>query len=145
MAIQIVGVLIGSSSSRASKLTLLVRQQKLSGMNDAYEFLINGLRSRGVATYFQGPEQLVVSRQRGLVLPFSGNSFWVSFHDGPWYLCTWAPTCYRLPTEKNLVDLCVEFVDYGQSAQAEVPTQLIERFGMTELSGDEFERLYSNS
>ena len=63
-------------------------------MHEVYKPIIEGLRTRCVCTYFQGEDQLVISRQHGTALPFSGNSFWLSNQQGVWYLCTWAPNAY---------------------------------------------------
>lgn len=106
-------------------------------MNEAYLPLIEGLRASSVAAYFQSPDQLIVSRQRGAVLPFSGNSFWVSRGEGVWYLCTWAPTCYRVPPGADLIRLCAEFVDHGSAVQPRVPPSLVKRYHLTELSDEE--------
>jgi hypothetical protein len=46
-------------------------------MEEVYQSLVEGLRSRSMSCYFQGEDQLVISRQRGPVLPDAGNSFWL--------------------------------------------------------------------
>ncbi len=102
-----------------------------------YGPLVEGLRAFSVEAYLQGPDQLVVSRQCGPALPFSGNSFWNTHHEGSWYLGTWAPTCYRVPPEANLIRLCVEFVDHGRQAQPRVPLRLVKKHRLVELTNDE--------
>ena len=110
-------------------------------MDEAYRPLIEGLRAASISAYFQGADQLVISRQDGGVLPWDGNSFWVSHREGSWYLCTWAPTCYRVPAEANLVRLLHEFTDCGLSAQAVVPSHLVESHHLVELADEEAEQL----
>ncbi len=85
--------------------------------NEVYKPIIEGLRARSVCTYFQSEDQLVVSRQRGPVLPFNGNSFWLSNQQGVWYLSTWAPIAYEVAPETDLLSLCEEFVDVGSCAR----------------------------
>jgi len=51
-------------------------------MAEGYNEVIEALRGRSVKTYLQSPDQLVVSRQNKPVLPFDGNSFWVSKQHG---------------------------------------------------------------
>jgi hypothetical protein len=106
-------------------------------MNDVYCPIIEALRARSLSTYFQGEQQLVVSRRRDAVLPSGGNSFWLSNQRGAWYLCTWAPNCYRVPPEMDLVTLCEAFADFSLYAQGEVPPHLVERFRLTKLSIEE--------
>jgi hypothetical protein len=111
------------------------------GVDQVYRPLIEELRASSIAVYFQSPDQLVVSRQQGAVLPSNGNSFWLSHKEGSWYLGTWAPTCYRVPDEADLVRLCVEFAEHGRSAQPRVPPLLVESFHLVELSDEQAERL----
>lgn len=106
-------------------------------MAQDYHDVIEELRRRSVKTYFQDSDQLVVSRQDGPVLPYAGNSFWISRQRGVWYLGTWAPNCYRVPPEADIVSLCEEFVNFGSYAQPEVPASMIERFGLGKLSDEE--------
>lgn len=106
-------------------------------MLEVYRPLVEELRASSVEVYFQSPDQLVISHQRGPVLPFSGNSFWVSHREGSWYLCTWFPTCYRVPHEADLVRLCADFVDHGRSAQPCIPRAMVEKYHLTELADEE--------
>ncbi len=106
-------------------------------MNEVYRPIVEGLSERSVETYFQGDDQLVVSRQYGPVLPYGGNSFWVTNQEGIWYICTWSPTCYKVPEEADLVGLCVDFVDFGSGAQGKIPASMAERYGLTRLTDAE--------
>jgi len=105
-----------------------------------YEDLTAKLRRRSIRAYMQAEDQLVVSRQSGAPSPDAGNSFWLSQKESDWYLCTWAPRCYRVPCDADLVTLIERFVDYGGSAQGAVPPEMVELFGLVELSLDEAER-----
>jgi hypothetical protein len=106
---------------------------------EAYRSLIEALRKRSIRCYFQSADHLVISRQNGPALPFAGNSFSVCHEPDGWYLWTWAPHVYRVPNSVILEDLCTEFVDRGESAQVEVPADLVERFSLVELSPEEWD------
>lgn len=113
-------------------------------MTDTYQPLVDALRALEVAAYFQGPDQLVVSRQSGAVMPSSGNSFWVTHQEGSWYVCTWRPTCYRFPSRADLAALCIEFVDFGESAQPRIPHRMVDKYHLIELSDEEVKSLFSS-
>jgi hypothetical protein len=106
-------------------------------MDEVYQAVIEGLSSRSVQSYFQQSDQLVVSRQSGPAWPGPGNSFWISHQQGAWYLCTWAPVCYRVPQDTDLVALCVDFVGCGEYAQSRVPADLVDCYRLVELSNQE--------
>jgi hypothetical protein len=106
-------------------------------MEEEYRPLIEGLRQRSLHCYFQNPDQLVISRQRGPVFPFAGNSFWVSRHQGQWVLGTWASVCYLVPADADLASLCTEFASHGDSAQVVVPGALVARYRLAEVREDE--------
>lgn len=111
-------------------------------MDEAYRPLIEGLRRQSIHCYFQNPDQLVISRQNDPAWPSSGNSFWVSLQRGQWYLCTWVPVCYRVPPSADLIALCSEFVDHGDSAQPKVTAELAARFQLVKLSEEETNELF---
>jgi hypothetical protein len=35
-----------------------------------------------------------------------GNSFWVAFRGGRWFVVTWAPRFYRCPSGVDILELC---------------------------------------
>ena len=104
-------------------------------MNETYRPIVDALHARSVTTYFQGEEQLVISRQYP-AMPFGSNSFWITNKEGIWYLSTWSPTCYRVPPEADLIGLCEAFAKFGTEAQAEIPAKMVKRFGVIGLSGE---------
>jgi hypothetical protein len=103
-------------------------------MGEACGSLVEGLHGRSIHTHFQGPGQLVVSRQQGPAWPSAGNSFWIGRVQGQWYLCTWVPVCYQVPASAALVSLCTDFADRGTCAQDAVPVDLVEGYGLAELT-----------
>jgi hypothetical protein len=108
-----------------------------STMNDIYRTIIEGLDAKSVLSYFQRENQLVISRRSVPALPFGGNSFFITNQERQWYLFTWSPAVYKVPPEADLVGLCELFVDFGDEAQAEVPVEIAQHFGITRLSDEE--------
>jgi hypothetical protein len=113
-------------------------------MSELYNPLVASLAEHSVNACFPQPDQLVISRQKGPVLPCGGNSFWVSHKRSRWFLCTWGPVCYEVPPGKDLVALCSDFVARGHCAQTFVPSDLVQKYGLRELECEEFERLFAD-
>jgi hypothetical protein len=111
-------------------------------MVDAYSQARTALGKRLICTYFQNEHQLVVSNNQGPPWPGAGNSFWISHQQGVWYLCTWVPTCYRIPSSSDVVEVCAEFVAFGSSAQAAVPQEIVEKYSLIEVSHQEASKLF---
>src|SRR4051794_13436841 len=99
-------------------------------MTDEFTELEQGIRDHRMSAYRQRPGQLVLSRQRGPAFPDAGNSFWICRIAGNWYVCTWSPHYYRVPSEIAVLDVAEAFVDVGKSAQHRVPDELVARFGL---------------
>jgi hypothetical protein len=76
--------------------------------HDSYASLNDALRAVRLSGQQSRPDQLVVSAQRGPVWPERGNSFWLSFLSGRWYLTTWLPACYRIPSDQDMLLQCVQ-------------------------------------
>src|SRR4051794_30088631 len=114
-------------------------------MNEIYRPVVDALHKRSMRTYFQTPDQLVVSGQSGPAYPFAGNSFWISSRNGQWNISTWVPVCYRVPKLADVAPLCAEFVEVGECAQAEIPTELVKRFELLRLSDAEVTEIFGFS
>ena len=108
---------------------------------DPYVGLIMALAAIGLTGQRSRPDQLIVSAQDGPVWPNRGNSFWLSHHEGFWYLSTWLPAGYRVPQEQDLLAHCSACMG-GLSAMYKVPLEVIARFGLQELGDNEYERLF---
>ncbi len=109
---------------------------------DTYDAMIQALSKLGFVGQMQNPDQLVVSSQQGPVWPDRGNSFWLSQKQGSWYLSTWAPVAYKVPTGQDILALCSACMSIGTSAMYEVPSELVDRFGLEQLPEAEYERLF---
>lgn len=117
-------------------------QDDLNNFKPEFQFVIDGLRGKGISGYFQQPNQLVLSLQRGPAWPDRGNSFWICYMAKVWHICTWAPRYYRIEDSSRLLEFCENFVRIGDSAQFVVPTDFIARFGLTEVDNEQFEELW---
>ena len=85
---------------------------------DPYIALTEALAAVGITGQRTRPDQLIVSAQRGPMWPNQGNSFWLSYNQGLWYLSTWLPACYR------------------------VPPDILARFQLQEIDDRQYERLF---
>ncbi|MCX6927912.1 MAG: hypothetical protein NT154_32590 [Verrucomicrobia bacterium] len=108
---------------------------------DSYHAVREALAKLGLVGQMKGEDQLIVSAQEGPVWPKRGNSFWLSHKQGTWYLSTWLPAGYRIPSDQDLGAVCSACM-CGSSAMYRVPTGVIERFGLQELEDNEYERLF---
>ena len=108
---------------------------------DSYDAVTEALAKLGLVGVMQRREQLVVSAQEGPVWPNRSNSFWLSRKQGTWYLSTWLPAGYKVPSDQDLVALCSACMG-GPAAMYRVPPELVQRFGLQELDENEYERLF---
>ena len=109
---------------------------------DPYTSLTNELAALGFTAQQSRPHQLIVSTQEGPVWPNRGNSFWVSHHQGTWFLCTWAPRHYKVPSNQDIAALCSACMAVGDSAMYEVPPDIAARFRLEQIDYREFEQLF---
>ena len=109
---------------------------------DPYIALTEALGAVGLAGQRSRADQLIVSAQPGPVWPNRGNSFWLSYNQGLWYLSTWLPVCYRVPANKDIVALCSACMAIGSSAMYRVPPDIVARFQLQEIDDRQYERLF---
>jgi hypothetical protein len=125
-----------------------VAERGLSTINmshESYASLSSALNAIGLTGQQIHPDQLVVSAQRGPVWPNRGNSFWLSLQSGTWYLSTWSPVCYRIPEDQDVVAVCLACAGFGTLTMYRVPEEITARFAMTQISDDEFDRLFPDT
>ncbi len=109
---------------------------------DPYIALADALAAAGLTAQRSRPDQLVVSTQQGPVWPNRGNSFWLSYNQGVWYLSTWLPACYRIPADQDIVGLCSACLAVGTSATYRLPPEIVARFQLQEIDDRQYERLF---
>jgi len=109
---------------------------------EPYDDLAQALSAVGLTGQRSRADQLIVCAQQGPVWQNRGNSFWLSQNEGVWYLSTWLPVCYRVPSNQDIVRLCVACVAVGTSAISRVPPDIVARFELQEIDDRQYERLF---
>jgi hypothetical protein len=109
---------------------------------EPYTALTEALATVGLTAKRTRPDQLVVSARSGPVGPNRGNSFWLSYNQGLWYLSTWFPACYRVPANQDIVGLCLSCMAIETSGMYRVPPDLVARFQLQEIDERQYERLF---
>jgi hypothetical protein len=109
---------------------------------DPYIPLIEALAAARLTGQRSLPDHLVVSAQRGPVWRTRGNSLWLSHRAGVWYLSTWLPVRYRVPTGQDIVALCCACTATGSSPMSRVPPEIVARFGLQEIDERQYEELF---
>lgn len=109
---------------------------------EPYRVLVRAIQVAPIVCSFMRPHQLVVSTQTGPVLPNAGNSFWVTHATGKWSIFTWSPVGYAIAEEAEFPRFCQICAMMGPSAMYVVPDELIEKFGLRQLSDAEAERVF---
>ncbi len=101
-------------------------------------FYTNGLRPVGCELF----STVVCSVKLGRVL--SGNSFWVTRFGGNWYLGTWGVQHYRVPDDRNVVDVCVAWLRRkSDETSSDFDDALKVEFELIPLSIQEFEAVWT--
>lgn len=105
-------------------------------MNNYLE-LEQSLLAKGIGSYLQNPDLLVVSNVNP-AMPNS-NCFWVTNKGGEWFLGTWLPAVYQIPTKKNLSEICEAVFNSAQKAIFEVNETLAAKLNLRRLAETEIE------
>ena len=109
---------------------------------EVYKSFIDALDAVALVGVETSADQVIVSAQQGPVWPNRGNSFWVSYKRGNWYLSTWLPAAYRIPPGQDLVAVCLALMKSATSAMYHVPEEVVSHFGLEPIPDSEFERLF---
>jgi hypothetical protein len=105
----------------------------------AYTELAEWLKRKGIGSYLQGPDQLVVSSENP-AMP-AGNCFWVRRKGGSWYIGTWLPAGYHVTDEQDIHTVCEAVFRSSATAMYKIEPALAGRLGVRRLSDDEMELL----
>jgi hypothetical protein len=100
-----------------------------------YNELTECLAKKGIFSFFQKPEQLVVS----LAFPHlpENNSFWVTHYQSVWYLCTWLPEMYRVPVNQDMCEVCAGILSSSKEAIYRVDDACIVKYQLDHLKPEE--------
>lgn len=101
----------------------------------SYSDVSKSLRARGIATHSNGDNnwQMVCSTGDFWTGPFSSSSVWMAKDAESWYIVTWAPVCYRIPSEADLISVCADVLSSSPTALYRIPTDLVSKYGLIEL------------
>jgi hypothetical protein len=111
-------------------------------MNNLYDRVISTLEARGYfAELLTEPsvERVICASKKDKHL-LRGNSFWITFRGGSWFLATWAPAYYHFSNEYALMSACIDFLQEDDQVHARLPEHIIARHGAKEVSEESFER-----
>lgn len=117
--------------------------------NDTYVFLKDGIERHGGFTTLRhedfGRCRLVCASQELLNRSLGGNSFliWKCPKTERWYLSTWAPSHYMIPSSINLVDFCLKCLSLSKRAISNLPNEIIKQYNLLELSNSDFDVMYN--
>ena len=103
----------------------------------SYSQLAQSLHDRGIESFFQNPEMLVISNQNP-AFPNS-NSFWVTKKGEKWFIGTWLPAIYKVADEKQLGEICEAVFKSSPTAIYSVAPELAAQLNLRRLSDSEME------
>lgn len=104
-----------------------------------YKELAAFLESKRIGSYLQGSDQLVISNQNP-ALP-SSNSFWAMKRDNAWYLGTWSPAIYEVPSGDHVCEACEKIFRSSPTAISVIHDDLVAQFHLRRLTDEEIEEL----
>src|SRR6185312_7437805 len=104
---------------------------------NSYQQLADCLHQRGIDSYFQNPEMLVVSGQNP-AMPGS-NSFWVTRIGEEWFIGTWLPAVYKATDGEKICDVCEAVFKSSPTAIYSVAPDLAAKLNLRRLTTSEME------
>jgi hypothetical protein len=104
-----------------------------------YIQLGNRLKQKGIGAYLQNNEMLVIANQTP-AFP-NTNCFWVASKDNQWYIGTFFPTVYGVPSTVEIAGVCETVFRSSPTAIYTIDENLTARFGLRSLSDAEVEHL----
>jgi hypothetical protein len=107
----------------------------MTNATNAYAELAKRLEGKGIGSYFQNSEMLVVSNQNP-AMPDS-NTFWVTNRGGQWYLSTWMPAVYQVPKDRDVVEICEIVFRSSEKALYTIDAPIALDLNLRLLSDDE--------
>src|SRR2546425_917097 len=97
------------------------------------------LETKGIGSYLQNADQLVVSDDNP-AMP-SSNSFWVTHKNDAWYIGTWLPALYQVPADQDICHVCEIVFRSSSKAIYTIENALSQRFKLRRLTDQETEKL----
>lgn len=104
-----------------------------------YQELGKWLQDHGIGSYFQGDDQLILSGQNP-ALP-SSNCLWVQKKGNEWYIGTWLPAAYRVPTTQDIRYVCETVFRSSARAIYTIEQAITEPLNLRRLTDEEMDEL----
>jgi hypothetical protein len=104
-----------------------------------YRELEQFLHGKGIGSYFQNPDQFVISNANP-AMPNS-NSFWVTKKNGEWYLGTWLPAIYHVPAGANIGNVVEIVFRSSPTSMYTIGNETVGNLKLRRLSEEEISRL----
>jgi hypothetical protein len=145
------GQMSGGRGSQSGQIKVIAarKTRKLAMASKAdYRILKAGIKDGGRFTSLRhdkyGGFNLVCVSDRDEDARLHGNSFWVwySRDSSDWYIVTWAPVHYLIPSGCNLVDLCLECLAVDTRPIWRIPKRLIAKFKLRVVANRKFDQSY---
>jgi len=107
-----------------------------------YSELRAGLAERGITSFLQSPNQLVIAAS----FPNfpTQNTFWITNRGGVWHVGTFLPTIYQVPAAVDICVVCEEILKSSATAIYKVNDDLVQKHSLTRLSDEQREGLLSS-
>lgn len=113
-------------------------------MIDEYNSLKEAIEAAGYFTTFQPIEEpgdrIVCASLRG-EWGLGGRSFWVAVRKSRWFIATWVPYIYEIPNTEDVPQLVLEVLTNNDSRCYDINAEIQERFGLLEVTDDQFDAL----
>jgi hypothetical protein len=104
-----------------------------------YQELGKWLQDRGIGSYLQGDDQLILSAQNPAVP--SSNCLWVQKKGDEWYIGTWLPAAYRIPKSQDVGYVCETVFRSSAQAIYTIDKAIADGLKLRRLSDEEMEDL----
>lgn len=124
---------------------------RLSGgmaTKEIYKQISSEIEKRGGFTTLRNDEyggySLLCASRMNDDATLGGNSFWIWFNhqSSAWFLSTWSPCHYVIPSSVDVVEVCVQCLFLSDSAMPSLPDAIIAKFNLGQLSETDFDSLY---
>jgi hypothetical protein len=102
---------------------------EIKNVNAIYDSVIERLRAKGIRVEFQRPHQLV--------LP---SRVWITWNE-QWYVSTWMPAVYPVPSDVDVVSLCEECLQWHDDPFYTMPEPICHRYRLSRMAYDDFARV----
>jgi hypothetical protein len=113
------------------------------GDTKSYKELAGWLRASDIGSYMQRHDQMVVSNANP-AMP-TGNCFWVTLKDKEWYLGTFLPAIYLIPSDQSVGAVCEAVFRSSGTTIYTIRQNLIDRYNLQRLTEDQADALLGES